>query len=102
MTEEALVFTNDEEDDTMDPNMTVHYMAVEADRKTLDAQAGRSWRVEEAQVARRRPSLVIAARGRWSVWAARARWSVGTMLVHAGVRLQGAPRVESGVSLSEA
>jgi hypothetical protein len=99
---EELICTIDEEEDTVDPNMTVHYMAVEADRKTLDAQAGRGWRVEEARTASRRPSFGFATRGRWSILTARARWSAGTVLVQTGARLQGSPRAESGVSLSEA
>ncbi len=83
----------------MDPNMTMYYMAVEADRKTLDARAGRGWRAEQVCVARRTPSSTLAARQRWSSLTARARWSVGTVLVQAGARIQGAPRLEAGVSL---
>ncbi|HEV2106967.1 MAG TPA: hypothetical protein VGR16_01745 [Thermomicrobiales bacterium] len=86
----------------MDPNMTVHYMAVEADRKTLDARAGRGWQAEQVCLAPRAPASILAARQRWSSLTARARWSAGRVLVHTGARLGGAPGIEAGLHAPEA
>jgi len=74
----------------MGPNMFVHHMAIEADRKTLEARAERGWRVEQAAAARQRSMPQAAARRIPAVLAVRARWSVGAVLIRTGARLQAA------------
>ena len=63
-------------------SLDVHYMAVTAERERVPARAQKGWLVAEARsTARRRAGI------------GRLRHDAGSVLVHLGERLRGAPRL---------
>lgn len=84
----------------MGPNMDINYMAIQADRKTLDHRAGRGWQAKEAGImaANNRRAAAGGMGGAMAGLVTRTRWFAGNALVHTGVRLQGAPRIDTEVA----
>ncbi len=84
----------------MGPNMDINYMAIQADRKTLEYRAERGWQAKEAGIiaSNNRRAAAGGMGGAMAGLVTRTRWSTGNLLVHFGVRLQGVPRVSAEVA----
>jgi hypothetical protein len=80
----------------MGPNMDINYMAIQADRKTLEYRAERGWQAKEAGImaSNNRRAAAGGMGGAMAGLVTRTRWFAGNVLVHAGVRLQGIPGIE--------
>jgi hypothetical protein len=84
----------------MGPNMDIHYMAIQADRKTLEYRAERGWQAKEAGIiaSNNRRAAAGGMGGAMAGLVTRTRWLAGNVLVHAGVRLQGISAIEAEVT----
>lgn len=65
----------------MNPNLSTSYVALQADRSRLPAQAERGWQAEQAAAPESSRSAITVM----------CRWA-GSLLILAGERLQGTPR----------